>query len=71
MEVANLESAFERITVTDENEEQVASTTTYHKMKVCSAPVCSKKHFLTMQSQLPPRLYQSPVLDLLNQLQIA
>jgi aurora kinase len=36
MEVANLEAAFERITVTDENDEQIsASTTSYHKTKVC------------------------------------
>jgi aurora kinase len=34
MEVANLEAAFERITVTDENNEQIASTTSYHKAKV-------------------------------------
>jgi len=36
MEVANLEAAFERITVTDENDDLlVASTTsTYHKSKV-------------------------------------
>jgi hypothetical protein len=35
MEVANLEAAFERITVTDENNEQVASSiTSYHKAKV-------------------------------------
>ncbi|CAO2652846.1 Nn.00g022570.m01.CDS01 [Neocucurbitaria sp. VM-36] len=33
MEVANLEAAFERITVTDENDDQLASTTTYHKTK--------------------------------------
>ena len=35
MEVANLEAAFERVTVTDENEEQISSSTTsYHKTKV-------------------------------------
>lgn len=35
MEVANLEAAFERITVTDENDEQISSSTTsYHKTKV-------------------------------------
>lgn len=33
-EVANLEAAFERITVTDENDEQIASSTVYHKTKV-------------------------------------
>lgn len=33
-EVSHLEAAFERITVTDENEEQLVSTATYHKAKV-------------------------------------
>ncbi|KAF2824221.1 kinase-like protein [Ophiobolus disseminans] len=33
MDVANLEAAFERVTVTDENDEQVSSATTYHKNK--------------------------------------
>lgn len=33
-EVSNLEAAFERITVNDENDEQVA---TYHKAKVGSS----------------------------------
>ncbi|KAJ4297790.1 spindle assembly checkpoint kinase [Kalmusia sp. IMI 367209] len=33
MELANLETAFERITVTDENEEQISSTATLHKAK--------------------------------------
>jgi aurora kinase len=33
-EVASLEAAFERIAVTDENDEQLSSTTTYHKSKV-------------------------------------
>ncbi|KAF2198475.1 serine/threonine-protein kinase-like protein [Delitschia confertaspora ATCC 74209] len=33
MDVQNLEAAFERITVQDENEEQHGSTTTYHKSK--------------------------------------
>lgn len=32
-EVASLEAAFERIAVTDENDDQ-ATTTTYHKSKV-------------------------------------
>jgi aurora kinase len=37
MDVANLEAAFERVTVTDENDEQISSSTTsYHKTKVCS-----------------------------------
>jgi aurora kinase len=36
MDVANLEAAFEKITVTDENDEQVSSTTTYQKTKVYS-----------------------------------
>jgi hypothetical protein len=35
MDVANLEAAFERVTVTDENDEQISSSTTsYHKTKV-------------------------------------
>lgn len=33
MEIANLEAAFERINVTDEND-QLSSTATYHKSKV-------------------------------------
>ncbi|KAF2243001.1 serine/threonine-protein kinase-like protein [Trematosphaeria pertusa] len=33
MDVANLEAAFERITVTDENDDQLVTTTTYHKSK--------------------------------------
>ena len=41
MEVANLEAAFERITVTDENDEQItSSTTSYHKTKVNSTQPC-------------------------------
>jgi aurora kinase len=37
MDVANLEAAFERVTVTDENDEQISSSTTsYHKTKVNS-----------------------------------
>ncbi|KAF2260750.1 kinase-like protein [Lojkania enalia] len=32
-DVANLEQAFERITVTDENDDQLVTTTTYHKSK--------------------------------------
>lgn len=31
-----LETAFERITVTDENDDQIVTTTTYHKSKVRS-----------------------------------
>jgi aurora kinase len=38
-DVANLEAAFERTTINDENDDQVSSTTTttttYHKAKVC------------------------------------
>jgi aurora kinase len=34
MEVANLEAAFEKITVTDENDEHISSTATYQKSKV-------------------------------------
>jgi len=34
MDVANLEAAMERVTVTDENDEHISSTTTYHKTKV-------------------------------------
>jgi aurora kinase len=38
MDVANLEAAFERVTVTDENDEQISSSTTsYHKTKVHNA----------------------------------
>jgi hypothetical protein len=37
MDVANLEAAFERVTVTDENDDQISSSTTsYHKTKVHS-----------------------------------
>lgn len=35
-DVANLEAAFERVTVTDENDEQISTNTTYHKNKVCT-----------------------------------
>jgi hypothetical protein len=35
-DVANLEAAFERVTVTDENDEQISTNTTYHKNKVCN-----------------------------------
>jgi hypothetical protein len=35
-DVATLEAAFERTTITDENEEQIASSTNYVKAKVCS-----------------------------------
>ncbi|KAH3951897.1 non-specific serine/threonine protein kinase [Parastagonospora nodorum] len=42
MEVANLEAAFERITVTDENDEQItSSTTSYHKTKASLANAAS------------------------------
>ena len=34
-DVANLEAAFERTTINDENDEQITSTTSYHKTKVC------------------------------------
>jgi aurora kinase len=34
MDVANLEAAFERVTVTDENDDQVSTSTTYHKNQV-------------------------------------
>jgi aurora kinase len=35
-DVANLEAAFERTTIHDENDEQhMPSTTAYHKTKVC------------------------------------
>jgi aurora kinase len=37
MEIAGLETAFERITVTDENDKQISSTTTHYKPKVCDA----------------------------------
>jgi aurora kinase len=43
MEIANLEAALGRITVTDENENQISSTTTYHKSMVCDAPSLTKK----------------------------
>jgi aurora kinase len=36
-DTANLEAAFERITVTDENKDQLTATTTYHKSKVSYA----------------------------------
>jgi aurora kinase len=43
MDVANLEAAFERVTVTDENDEQISSSTTsYHKTKVCTVPLHSQ-----------------------------
>lgn len=45
MEVANLEAAFERITVTDENDEQISSSTTsYHKTKVWDVRLYSLSH---------------------------
>jgi hypothetical protein len=41
MEVTNLEAAFEKITVNDENEEIVSSSTaTYHKSKVYKIVRC-------------------------------
>jgi hypothetical protein len=39
-EVANLEAAFERITVTDENDDQHAVPTNYLKKKVCKVVGC-------------------------------
>ncbi|KAF2113472.1 serine/threonine-protein kinase-like protein [Lophiotrema nucula] len=39
MDVSNLEAAFERITVTDENDNQLVTTTTYHKKNVKDAPL--------------------------------
>lgn len=39
MDVANLEAAFERITVADENDDQLVATSTYHKSKVNTPPV--------------------------------
>jgi aurora kinase len=36
MKVANLEAAFERMPVTDENEDQISAITSYHKSKVCN-----------------------------------
>lgn len=58
MDVANLEAAFERVTVTDENDDHVvSSTTTYHKTKVCIAPLLSMRSLLTSGSLLSPRLY--------------
>jgi hypothetical protein len=46
-EVANLEAAFERITVQDENDEQHAVPTNYLKKKVCMlcAVSSTKKRF--------------------------
>jgi aurora kinase len=50
MEVANLEAAFERITVNDENNEQIASSiTSYHKAKVYQAPLYITTGTLTLQ----------------------
>lgn len=39
VDVGNLEAAFERITVTDENDDQLVTTTTYHKSKVKDDPL--------------------------------
>ncbi|PSN69290.1 kinase-like protein [Corynespora cassiicola Philippines] len=41
MEVSNLEAAFERITVTDENDDQLVTTTTYSKPKGAQATITS------------------------------
>lgn len=42
MDVSTLESAFERITVADENEEQT-TTATFHKSKVALSSQCLVK----------------------------
>jgi aurora kinase len=46
----NLEAAFERIVVTDENDDQLVTTTTYHKSKVRYAPL----FFLSVDAYLTP-----------------
>lgn len=50
MDVSNLEAAFERITVTDENDDQLVTTTTYHKSKVHDAPLV----LLSVEAHLTP-----------------
>jgi hypothetical protein len=57
-DVANLEAAFERTTITDENDEQIASTSTYHKAKVCHMELNFVWAILTPQSHPCPRLYR-------------
>lgn len=50
MDVANLETAFERITVTDENDDQLVTTTTYHKSKVHDSALV----LLSVEAHLTP-----------------
>jgi aurora kinase len=50
MDVSNLEAAFERITVTDENDGQLVTTTTYHKSKVLDDPLL----LLSVEAHLTP-----------------
>lgn len=50
MEVSNLEAAFERITVTDENDDQLVTTTTYHKKNVTDSPLV----LLSVEAHLTP-----------------
>lgn len=52
MDVANLEVAFERITVTDENDDQHAAPAAYHKSKVTSSPLCCTAPSHTLQGTL-------------------
>jgi len=56
-DVANLEAAFERVTVTDENDEQISSNTTLHKNKVCITGSMRLNERLTMSSPRYQRLY--------------
>jgi hypothetical protein len=56
-EVANLEAAFERITVTDENDDQISSSTTYLKSKVCNLIRESMHSLLTCVSRRCPTPY--------------
>jgi hypothetical protein len=60
MEVANLEAAFERVTVTDENEEQISSSTTsYHKTKVlASFYSVSDEQWIDLQRRLWQTLHR-------------
>jgi aurora kinase len=46
----NLEAAFERIVVTDENDDQLVTTTTYHKSKVHDTPLL----LLSVDAHLTP-----------------
>jgi aurora kinase len=43
-DVANLEAAFERTTINDENDNQVTSNATYHKAKVCTTWLSMRVH---------------------------